>query len=283
MRDTVNTRYSGDIPNFWSLCVKNMRAAIKMPIECCHCACTLSTRSSLIRHQKTSKACLLAQGALPAKCAECPGCGKNITRKARLDAHMRSCAAVKIKTELESKHAQEIERLRAGFSSQAAKLNAVQEEKQQEYLRGRLDATRDIAESLIGLDIAQARVKALEKKYLRKQKRRKYDDKYVVYLITSKDLTQRRTYIVGSATCLESRLSTYNKTAEHDVIYYSRCETKENMKLLEAMVLKKLDGYRECANRDRFILPELSEPSLFLDAYKQGEQFLGLSEGVAKS
>ena len=59
------------------------------------------------------------------------------------------------------------------------------------------------------------------------------------------------------------RLSTYNKTAEHEVVYHKKCPDEQTMSIIESMIMKKLEKYRECANRDRFILPEDADISLF--------------------
>jgi len=136
-----------------------------------------------------------------------------------------------------------------------------------EYERGRAEATREIVDSLTGLDKALSRVKVLEKRYLRKQPRRKYE-KNVVYALTT-DLSPN-TYIVGSATNLENRLSSYNKTCEHQAVRVSPCGDAPTMKLMERMVLSKLAPFREAANRDRFAvdLPKV------LAAFEEAEKFL---------
>ena len=56
--------------------------------------------------------------------------------------------------------------------------------------------------------------------------------------------------------------SPYNKTCDHEVIYYKKCKSESDMKIIEEMVLQKLDKYREKANRDRFILPIDNDISL---------------------
>ena len=63
---------------------------------------------------------------------------------------------------------------------------------------------------------------------------------------------------------MKNRLSTYNKTAEHEVIYSKECK-KDYLNTIENMVLIKLDIYREKANRDRFILPIENDISLFIN------------------
>jgi len=115
----------------------------------------------------------------------------------------------------------------------------------------------------IELENNKKRVKLLEKTYLKKQKRHHFEDSNVIYIVTTEDNKLRRNYIVGKARNLTNRLSTYNKTAEHEVVYHKKCTDEQTMNIIEAMVMKKLEKYRECANRDRFILPEDADISLF--------------------
>lgn len=113
------------------------------------------------------------------------------------------------------------------------------------------------------LETGKKRIQLLEKTYLKKQKRTHFVDNNVVYIVTTEDNKLRRNYIVGKAKNLTHRLSTYNKTADHEVIYYKKCPDESTMNIIESMVMKKLEKYRECANRDRFILPEHADISLF--------------------
>ena len=55
----------------------------------------------------------------------------------------------------------------------------------------------------------------------------------------------------------------YNKTAEHEVIYFKECGLEEDMNIIELTVLRKLDKYRETSNRDRFVLPLEETEKLF--------------------
>ena len=68
---------------------------------------------------------------------------------------------------------------------------------------------------------------------------------------------------MGKAKNLKNRLSTYNKTCDHQVIYYKKCINEETLTLVESMILNKLKQYQEKANRDRFILPIENDISLF--------------------
>jgi hypothetical protein len=78
----------------------------------------------------------------------------------------------------------------------------------------------------------------------------------------------------GKATNLTSRLSTYNKTDEHEVIYYQQCSNEDRMSIVENMVFSKLEKYRESANRERFVLPENMKIDLFVDVIKECIIFL---------
>ena len=49
-----------------------------------------------------------------------------------------------------------------------------------------------------------------------------------------------------------NRLSVYNKSDEHEVIYYQECPDEEKMNIVETMVFNKLKEYREQANRDLY-------------------------------
>ena len=99
------------------------------------------------------------------------------------------------------------------------------------------------------------RIKLLENTYLKKHKREDYKEHNVIYMLTTKDYKEQRIYIIGKAKDLKSRLSTYNKTIDHEVIYYKKCKDENTMNIIEKIILNKLNNYREIANRDRFILP----------------------------
>ena len=125
----------------------------------------------------------------------------------------------------------------------------------------------------IDLETKTKRIEVLERTYLKKQKRHHFEDNNVIYIVTTEDNKLRRNYIVGKARNLTNRLSTYNKTAEHEVVYYMKCPDEQTMNIIESMVMKKLEKYRECANRDRFILPEDADISLFTNAIDKSVTF----------
>jgi hypothetical protein len=112
------------------------------------------------------------------------------------------------------------------------------------------------------------------KKYVKKQPRQKFDEQNVIYILTTPSLQKDRRYILGKAKNLTNRLSTYNKTDEHEVIFYQVCGEEDTMNLLEPLVFKKLNEYREQANRERFILPKDKNVDFFIDTIKNCFEFL---------
>lgn len=117
------------------------------------------------------------------------------------------------------------------------------------------------------------KIKLLQNIVLRKQKRIQYPEQNVVYLITTEDNKNKRIYIIGKAVDLKDRLSSYNKTCEHEVIYYKSFKNIKKMDLAENMVLELLDEYREKANRDRFILPLEKNVKLFTNSIDKSFNF----------
>jgi hypothetical protein len=95
----------------------------------------------------------------------------------------------------------------------------------------------------------------------------------VVYIITSPVHRKLRTYIIGKAQNMKARLSNYNKSMEHEIVYYVSCHTGKIAQLVESMVLTRLHKFREVVNRDRFILPENVSLNLFTDVFDQAVGF----------
>ena len=118
------------------------------------------------------------------------------------------------------------------------------------------------------------RIKALEDVCLAKRKRTEYPGRNVIYLLTTEDHLRRRTYIIGKARNLTSRLGTYNKTCDHTVVHYRECKSEEDMDVAETMILTKLKDYREQSNRDRFVLPPEGVVDLFVTTINECVQFL---------
>jgi prophage antirepressor-like protein len=143
------------------------------------------------------------------------------------------------------------------------KLKELEEEKLK-IQRELEDRQNELEEKENEIEKKSNRIKLLEKKNMKKSVRTE-TGKNVVYIITNNYLIKERIYIVGRAVDLANRLSSYNKNAEHQVVYQRECNNAKQMALIEELILCKLDEYRECANRDRFILSEECDISLFTD------------------
>ena len=123
------------------------------------------------------------------------------------------------------------------------------------------------------IKIKDQRIKLLENTYLKKHSRVKYLDKNVIYIMTNEYNKKNRNYVVGKAVDLTNRLTSYNKSTEHEVVYYKSCKDEEIMNIVEIMVLTKLKDYKELANRDRFILPIDKNISFFTNIIDESINF----------
>jgi len=92
--------------------------------------------------------------------------------------------------------------------------------------------------------------------------------------LTTNNLKKDNIYIIGKASNLKTRLSTYNKTEEHEVIYYQPCGSKENMDIIEKIILKKLEKYKEKVNRERMILPSDKNIDFFKNIINENIEFI---------
>ena len=122
----------------------------------------------------------------------------------------------------------------------------------------------------------QLQIKKLTNKYVKLQPRVQYKEQNVIYILTTPSLKKDNRYILGKATNLTNRLSTYNKTDEHEAMYYQECPDCESMSLVETMVFQKLKSHREQANRERFILPKEKTIDFFRDAIKNAIEYVVL-------
>jgi len=87
----------------------------------------------------------------------------------------------------------------------------------------------------------QLRIKVLENRYLKKHKRTDYKAENVIYVLTTESNKKNNIYIMGKATNLTNRLSVYNKSEEHQVIFYKECSSPEVMSSVEGVIFKKLE------------------------------------------
>ena len=110
--------------------------------------------------------------------------------------------------------------------------------------------------------------KKLTRKYIKKEKEI-YDDKNVVYLMTTDEAEKKGEYAVGKAYDLTKRKGDYNHNKLHDfkVVYYICCKGPKIMDCLESLILSKLGKYRCKAGRDAFCIPDNNDVSLFTNMF----------------
>ena len=218
----------------------------------------------------------------------CNYCNKKFTSKQTLDKHITNCVEKykdeikKLKEEITeqnliiNENKQENQKLKNHIIELKTENHLLKEQQSNKdhyiYITELQDKLQELA--LASIDQKNELITGMIKKYVKKQPRQKFDEQNVIYILTTPSLKKDRRYILGKAKNLTNRLSTYNKTDEHEVIYYQNCGDEETMNILEPTVFKKLNEYREQANRERFILPEDKNIEFFKDIIKNCFEFL---------
>jgi hypothetical protein len=95
----------------------------------------------------------------------------------------------------------------------------------------------------------------------------------VLYILTTPGMERERQYVFGKTKNLTNRLSTYNKTCEHTVVYFRECKSEEDMDLAEKMVFRRLAECRPDKNRERFVLPEERDVTWFKEVVDECAAF----------
>jgi hypothetical protein len=104
------------------------------------------------------------------------------------------------------------------------------------------------------------RIKLLESKVLQKQPRETFEEnKNVIYIVTTEYKEAQGHYKIGKAQNLQKRMSVYNTTDKHEVIYNTSCKNKKSMDLLEQLVHMKLEDKRIEPNKEWFESEEDAE------------------------
>lgn len=118
------------------------------------------------------------------------------------------------------------------------------------------------------------KIQYFERKYIQKCKRIDYLEKNVVYIITNNSREAKKEYKIGKTQDLKNRLSTYNTTEEHKVVFVQECDTREETDRLEKIVFTELSGVRIQANREWFcgeveeMISTIKQCKAFIDSRK---------------
>jgi hypothetical protein len=95
---------------------------------------------------------------------------------------------------------------------------------------------------------------------LQKQPREIFEEnKNVVYIVTTEYKEAQGHYKIGKAQDLQKRLSVYNTSEKHEVIYNTSCKNKKIMDILETMVHSRLEDKRVEPNKEWFLSDEDAE------------------------
>jgi hypothetical protein len=143
-------------------------------------------------------------------------------------------------------------------------------------ITGKIDITKTKSFKQLQLENQekQLKIQYLTKKYVKSQPRIQFTETNVIYILTTPSLKKDKRYILGKATNLTNRLSTYNKSDEHEVVYYKECGDEDTMGIAEQLVFQRLKEYREQANRERFILPKDEDIELFIKVLNEVVTFV---------
>jgi hypothetical protein len=238
-------------------------------MNCKHCNNKFSTKTSLNNHQKTAKYCLKIQNIDIEKSNRCDGCGKTFNRIHHLQRHQKKCKSNDIVYKLESESdKKDISILKYKEKMSQLEIRIIEYKYTITTLQNILHEI-----SIASITDKNTKISHLIKKYVKKQSREQISEKYVIYIITTQLMKKERRYIMGKATNLTNRLSTYNKSDEHEIIFYQSCGDPEIMSCVEAMTFQHLKDHREQANRERFVLPKDKEISFFSNAIKKSIDF----------
>jgi hypothetical protein len=104
------------------------------------------------------------------------------------------------------------------------------------------------------------RIKLLESKVLQKQPRETFEEnKNVIYIVTTEYKEAQGHYKIGKAQDLQKRMSLYNISEKHEVVYNTGCKTKKIMDILETIVHSRLEDKRVEPNKEWFLSEDDAE------------------------
>lgn len=236
-------------------------------LECNHCKKSFGSVYTLKRHENTAKFCMKSRGIQKTyKCI----CEKDLSSIQALKRHQEICSVY-----LVNKKTTELQEIITKKDEENNNLQQQLQEQKSAY-ETQISELLSLIENISVKSISKAHqeVAKIKQKYCKKQERTQYPGENFVYIITTDLLESQRRYILGKATDLTKRLSTYNKTDEHKVIFYSNLPTKDKMSICESLLFDKLDPYREKSNRERFILPPDKDISYFIQTLQKCTEFI---------
>jgi hypothetical protein len=249
-------------------------------MNCEFCNTEFKTKTSLIHHQKTAKYCIILQGTEINPNFTCLKCNKKLSTQNRLYTHEQTCKKHIediIRKECEQKLIKKDRDIEDQKLIIKEKDRVIEEQKliikefQEEYKNKLEKQNKDLTEIIQSMAIdrkLETNSKELPDISYELVPQIQYYEENVIYILTTANMKKERRYILGKATNLTSTLSVYNKTDEHEVVYYEKCPDQEKMSVVETLVFSRLNPYREQANQEIFLLPKDNTIHLFSDTIK---------------
>lgn len=223
-------------------------------MQCQNCKKEFKNKYTLKSHLERSKKCMSVRGEEIKYEYVCDNCNYGTMFK---NDHMRHSQICKTKRPPRDIKDEKISSLTIRVNDvlqQLAEKTAQLEEKD----RIIKDCLQIIKESKVSED----KVRSIERRI--RPTRDQYPGKNYVYILTTPAQQEKRVYIFGKTVNLTNRLSTYNKSDEHTVVYHRECKTEAIMSGAETAIFAKLAGCRAMKNRERFILPEGKDIDYFI-------------------
>jgi hypothetical protein len=250
-------------------------------MNCEFCNTEFKTKTSLIHHQKTAKYCIILQGTETNSNFTCLKCNKKLSTQNRLYTHEQTCKKHIediIRKECEQKLIEKDRVIEDQKLIIKEKDRVIEEHKliikefQEEYKNKLEKQNKDLTEIIQYMAIERKCETIDNSKELPDASYELFpqprNEENVIYILTTANMKKERRYILGKATNLTSTLSVYNKTDEHEVVYYEKCPDQEKMSIVETLVFSRLNPYREQANQEIFLLPKDNTIHLFSDTIK---------------
>lgn len=212
---------------------------------CSYCNKTFKSKYTLKSHVDRSKKCIIKRGDQIESKFVCQFCNHIGMTKNDLIRHSYRCQKKRpydVKDEKILSLSTRVNDLLQQLTEKTAQLD------EKDHI------IKDCLQIIKESKVSEEKVKSIERRI--RPTRDKYPGKNFVYILTTPAQQEKRVYIFGKTVNLTNRLSTYNKTEEHIVVYHKECKTESIMSGAETAIFSKLERCRAMKNRERFILPE---------------------------
>lgn len=234
--------------------VSNQSSNSEQNHTCTHCKKEFKTKYTLKAHLDRSKKCMISRGDEIESEFICENCDHIGMTKNDLSRHSQICKTKRPPRDIKDEKISSLTIRVNDVLQQLAEKTAQLEEKDR--------IIKDCLQIIKECKVSEDKVRSIERRI--RPTRDQYPGKNYVYILTTPAQQEKRVYIFGKTVNLTNRLSTYNKSDEHTVVYHRECKTEAIMSGAETAIFSKLAGCRAMKNRERFILPEGKDIDYFI-------------------